>query len=86
MRPWGVKRLFRFSSRTPAEVRADIDDEVAFHVAMRAEELRRSGLSEAEARAQAARELDRRDPRMAALAGIDEGLERRRRGASCSES
>ncbi len=79
MRPWGVKRLFRFSSRTPAEVRADIDDEVAFHVDMRAEELRRSGLGEAEARAQAARELDRRDPRVAALAGIDDGLERKRR-------
>ena len=46
MRPWGTKRLFRFASRTPDEIHADIADEVAFHLEMRVDALRREGMTD----------------------------------------
>ncbi len=81
MRPWGVKRLFRFSTRTRDEVRADVADEVAFHLDMRAEALMREGLPEAEARAQASREFGDRDTAARRLADGGARLERLRNGA-----
>ena len=64
MRPRGTKRVFRFTSRTAGEIHGDIADEMAFHLEMRVETLRREGFSEAEARAQASREFgDRVGPR-----------------------
>ena len=36
----GAKRLFRLPWRTRAEVRADVDDEVAFHLEARARTVR----------------------------------------------
>lgn len=79
MRPWNVKRLFRFPSRTREVVRADIDEEFAFHLDMRTDELMRGGLSEAEARAQAVREFGRRDRAAHNLATLGDRLEQRRR-------
>jgi predicted permease len=79
MRPWGVKRLFTFVTRTREEIATDINDEAAFHVQMRAEDLRRDGLSEAEALAQAAREFGDRTRHASACAAIDLGAERHNR-------
>jgi predicted permease len=86
MRPWGIKRLFSFPSRSRAEVRYDIADEFAFHLEMRADELRRDGLSDAEARAAAAREFGEHERPAADLAQVGDRLEGRRRvGQSLSE-
>lgn len=79
MRPWGVKRLFQFATRTREDIAADIDDEVAFHMEMRVEDLRREGLSEDAARAQAAREFGDRARHATACAAIDLGAERQGR-------
>jgi hypothetical protein len=57
MRPWGVKRLFRHVSRTRADVRRDALDEIAFHLDMREDELRREGMSASDAKATARREF-----------------------------
>ena len=57
----GIKRLFRFPTRTREDVRDDIREEFQFHLDMRAEVLRGDGLDDAAARAQARREFgDRR--------------------------
>ncbi len=79
MRPRGVKRLFSFSSRTREEVRTDIRDEFQFHLDMRAADLMREGLSEADARAQAAREFGNQRSSAAAIARRDDRIEQRRR-------
>ena len=78
MRPWTVRRLFGFPTRNADEVRRDIDDEIAFHLEMRAGELMQDGWSEADARAQAAREFGERAASRRALEAIDRPLERRR--------
>ncbi|MEP6494958.1 MAG: ADOP family duplicated permease [bacterium] len=52
--PSGVRRLFRLP-RTRARMLTDMDDEAAFHVAMRVDELRALGMSEAEAEVEALR-------------------------------
>jgi predicted permease len=78
VRPWGIKRVFSFASRTNDEVRGDIADEVAFHLDMRTDELKREGLSESDARARAMREFGGREPGMRALEQIDCRVERRR--------
>ena len=70
----GLRRIFRLSGRR--YVQADVDDELRFHLDMRAEELVRAGLTVADARAQALREFgDVREAREE-LAAID----RRRTG------
>ena len=79
MRPRGVKRLFAFSSRTRDEVRTDIHDEFQFHLDMRVADLMRDGLSEADARAQAAREFGNQRAGAAAIAHHDDRIEQRRR-------
>jgi len=79
MKPWSVKRLFRYISRTRDDVRRDIADEISFHLDMRTEELTRGGLSSEDARARARREFGRLDAGARALARIDDGMERRRR-------
>jgi hypothetical protein len=50
----GVRRLFRFSRRSREGVREDVHEEFKFHIQMRTEELVRSGLTDAEARARPA--------------------------------
>ena len=79
MRPWGIKRLFSFPSRTRDEVRADVDDELAFHIEMRSTALEQEGLNRREAREQALAELGRTGGVFASLAAIGERHERKRR-------
>ena len=57
MRPWGITRLFRFTSRDRRQIGADISDEFTFHLDMRTEDLVREGLDRASAREQALREF-----------------------------
>jgi predicted permease len=85
MRPRGTRRLFRFTSRTAGDIHADIADEMAFHVEMRVETLRRDGLSEAEARAQASREFGDPAAHDAVCAPIDGSAERRSRWRRLAE-
>jgi predicted permease len=73
------KRLFRLPFRTRDDVRADIADEFAFHLEMRTAELTGAGLSEAAARAQAAREFGHRASSARILTDLGEVVERRRR-------
>src|SRR5262249_6359040 len=48
---------FRLPWRSRAKIEADLDDELRFHLEMRTADLERSGLSAADARAQATREF-----------------------------
>ncbi|HEY7054940.1 MAG TPA: hypothetical protein VH458_00375 [Vicinamibacterales bacterium] len=34
MKPWSVKRLFRYITRTRDDVRRDIADEISFHTGL----------------------------------------------------
>jgi len=79
MRPWNVKRLFRFPSRSRDEVRRDIADEFAFHLDMREKALIDEGMDQATARAQAAREFGRRDRAAVDLVSVGDRVEERRR-------
>jgi predicted permease len=45
-----MKRLFRFPWRSASQIRDEVDAEIEFHLAMRAEELERRGMSPAAAR------------------------------------
>src|SRR5688500_16303705 len=51
----GIARLFRLAIREPERIHVDADDEIALHLALRIEQLRREGLSADEARAEAER-------------------------------
>jgi predicted permease len=51
----GVKRLLRFMGRRPDRVRAEADEEIRLHLALRTEQLIRDGLSPDAARAEAER-------------------------------
>ena len=79
MRPRGVKRLFAFPFRTRTDVRTDVNEEFAFHLDMRTEELVRLGQPEAEARAQALREFGNAARGAAACVREGDRLERGRR-------
>jgi putative ABC transport system permease protein len=79
MRPWGVKRLFQFPSRSRDEVRSEIRNEFQFHVDMRTEELVRSGLTDAMARVQALREFGNLAAGIRGSARHEDRIERRRR-------
>jgi predicted permease len=81
MRPWHVKRLFRFPFRSRDTVRLDIAEEFAFHLDMRSDELMRDGMSAAAARAQALREFGNHAAGVQACAQTGDRLERRRRVA-----
>src|SRR6185437_6933837 len=54
--PPGVRRIFRLP-RSRARVARDVDDEVRFHLEMRAAELREGGLSTGEAEGEALRQF-----------------------------
>jgi putative ABC transport system permease protein len=71
------RRLFRFSSRSAGDVRADVREEVRFHLDMRTAELVRSGVPESQAREQAAREFG--DARAAEAIAIGHGAAAERR-------
>jgi hypothetical protein len=55
-RPNGFKRLLKLAVR-PRAVEQDVDEELQFHLDMRAEQLQRLGFSPAEARAEAERQF-----------------------------
>ena len=40
MRPWGTRRLFRFTERTRDDIHADIDEVAVYGVALSAERVR----------------------------------------------
>lgn len=75
----GIRRLFRFPSRTPGDVRVDLRDEFDLHIDMRTEALIGSGLSADEARVQALREFGDRDRGMHGAVVRQERMERRNR-------
>ena len=78
MKPAGIKRLFRFPSRNGRDIDRDIREEFAFHLDMRAADLVRSGMTEADARAQALREFGDANRGARGCARADVGVERRR--------
>jgi len=51
----GIPRQFRFPWRTRSQIEREVDDELEFHIAMRAEELERAGMSPDSARREALR-------------------------------
>ena len=51
------RRPFRFPWRSPSHIRADVDDELRFHLDMRAAELMATGMSAGDARREATREF-----------------------------
>ena len=57
MKSSGIRRLFRFPSKSVREVRDDVRDEVRFHLEMRTRDLEAEGLDAAAAREQALREF-----------------------------
>ena len=57
IRPPSARRLFRFVRRSPNDVRDDVQEEFAFHLEMRVDDLVAQGLTAVEARAQALREF-----------------------------
>ena len=57
MKSSGIRRLFRFPSKSVHEVRDDVRDEVRFHLEMRTRDLEAEGLDAAAAREQALREF-----------------------------
>jgi predicted permease len=79
MRPWGIRRLFRQPTRTREDVTAEVAEELACHLEMRAEELMRTGMNPRDAHVQARREYGRVDLSAAALARMDGQVEQRRR-------
>jgi len=61
IRPSDSKRLFRFTTRSRDDVRSDVEEEFAFHIDCRVDDLMSRGLTEAAAREQTLREFgDRR--------------------------
>ncbi len=72
-------RRFRWPWRGEADLAGELDDELAFHLEMRAEELAAEGLSPKAARARAEEELVELDRVRASLLASDRRIERRRR-------
>jgi predicted permease len=72
----GVRRVFRFPWRTARAVERDIDEEIAFHLDMRAAELRAGrGLSEGAARAEALRQFGDLEDARRYIRRMDQGTE-----------
>ena len=75
----GVRRLFRFPRRSAGQIGDDVDEEIAFHLDMRADELARRGMPPEAARAQARREFGDVDETRRAVRAMDRRAERRSR-------
>ncbi len=75
------RRLFRLPWRSPAQIRAEVEEEIRFHLDMRVEELVARGRSPAEARVLARREFGDVDEARGALGRADRAGEARRRRA-----
>ncbi|HEU4455237.1 MAG TPA: ABC transporter permease, partial [Longimicrobium sp.] len=73
------RRAFRFPWRTLEEIGAEVDEEMRFHLQMRAEELARGGMPADEALARARREFGDVEAARSSLARTDERREDARR-------
>jgi predicted permease len=73
------RRQFRFPWRSRQDIRADVDDELSFHMDARTEALTGRGLSPASARAQAEQEFGDVDDARRYIAAMDRGTEAARR-------
>jgi hypothetical protein len=71
------RRLFRFTSRTDAEIERDIREEVAFHLDLRVRELIEAGSSPAGAQAEARRQFGNVDATAAYIRSLDTRKETR---------
>jgi len=80
-----IKRVFRFPFRTRDQVRSDVHEEFQFHLDMRTAELVERGMTEAAARAQAAREFGDRTAGALVCVRVDAAIERRYRLAVWAE-
>jgi predicted permease len=83
MRPRGIKRIFRFVSRATDDIDADVQDELAFHLEMRTNDLVAEGETPADARARAIAEFGDREHATAALTRADQRIERARLISRC---
>jgi len=69
------RRLFNFPWRTARDIRADVDDELLFHIEERTRELTASGLASDAARAQALLEFGDVDDARRYISDLDRGTE-----------
>jgi predicted permease len=74
----GFRRRFRFPWRADAEIRRDVDDELAFHLAAKADALQRDGWRPDAARDEALRQFGDLAAAREQLVAEDRGGERRR--------
>jgi putative ABC transport system permease protein len=72
-------RRFRFPWRSREQIREEVDEEIAFHIEMRTDELIALGADPASARAQAHREFGDLEQAGASLRAADQAVEVRRR-------
>ncbi|HEX8696358.1 MAG TPA: ABC transporter permease [Longimicrobium sp.] len=77
----GVRRVFRLPWRTRADIGAEVDEELQFHLDMRADELARGGMEREAALAQARREFGDLEEARRFCRDMDARLERRSRRA-----
>ena len=70
-----MKRLFKFPWRTARDIRADVDDELLFHIEERTRELTASGLAPNAARTRALREFGDVDDARRYISALDRGTE-----------
>lgn len=75
----GFPRRFRFPWRSAAQIRRDVDDELAFHLAEKTEALQREGMSVGEAREEALHQFGDLDGARERLVADDRRGERRSR-------
>src|SRR6187397_2475747 len=75
----GIPRQFRFPWRTRTQIEREVDDELEFHIAMRAEELERAGMSAEAARREALRAFGNFDATRRELALSGRSVERQTR-------
>ena len=74
-----MKRFFRLPWRTRQQIRADVEDELSFHLDMRIDALVAAGMSGEEARAQAIREFGDIDDARQYIRAVDHDIEAARR-------
>ena len=74
-----MRRVFRFPRRSARDIRADVDDELRFHIDARTEALVATGLTPEAARAQATREFGDVDDARRCINALDLGTEAARR-------
>lgn len=75
----GLPRRFRFPWKTVLEIHRDVDDELAFHLEMRAAELQRDGLDDSEAGREALRQFGDLGVAKKEIKAFDRRYERSRR-------